>query len=556
MISQITLKFGRSPGAEALVVPVVPITVFVGPNNSGKSKVLAELLRFSGVGRGDVSDVIIGNVEFSGLPQQKVDEAIGHIQQKPNLHEALPIGHILVGGRNGRMQVPEADLRRVIENPHQNLNAFCGWFLRHSSLMLDGRGRINLVDPQAAGDLQQQPQSSLQVLLRNDAKRHEVRRIVYEAFGAHFVVDPTNLGQLRVRLSSRPPRTDMEERGIHAEAVEFHAAAQPIELASDGVKAFTGIVTEVFAGDPRVLMIDEPEAFLHPSLASKLGFEISKAALATDKRVFVSTHSPMFVMGCIQSGAPLNIVRLTYRAGVPTARILPGEEILQLMRHPLLRSINVLNGLFYEFVVVTESDADRAFYQEINERLLEFKPEWGIPNCLFLNAQNKQTIQTLLRPLRKLGIPAAAIVDIDVLKEGGANWTSLLEAANVPEAILQGLATTRAMVMRAVAATGRDLKRDGGTDLLSPQDKESADGLLAQLARYGVFAIQGGELESWLKDLGAPGHGPSWLVHVFDRIGQDPTAEGYLRPTDGDVWKFIGQVKQWLADPNRAGIPS
>src|SRR5207247_11230495 len=188
----------------------------------------------------------------------------------------------------------------------------------------------------------------------------------------------------RIRLSPRAPANDLEERGIHADAVRFHASAQLIDQASDGVKAFTGIVTELVAGDPLVLLIDEPEAFLHPALASKLGYEVSRAAVQSDKRVFASTHSPAFVMGCIQSGAPINIVRLTYRSGVATARVLPSSEILELMRHPLLRSTGVLSGLFYEFVVVTESDADRAFYQEVNERLLSFKPDSGIPNCLFI----------------------------------------------------------------------------------------------------------------------------------------------------------------------------
>ncbi|MCC6588294.1 MAG: AAA family ATPase, partial [Bryobacterales bacterium] len=138
--------------------------------------------------------------------------------------------------------------------------------------------------------------------------------------------------------------------------------------------------SELLAGDPNILLIDEPEAFLHPSLASKLGHEVARAALSADKRVFASTHSPQFVVGCIQSGAPINIIRLTYRGGVATARVLPSDEILELMRHPLLRSTGVLSGLFYEFVVVTESDADRAFYQEVNERLLQLNPGWGIPN--------------------------------------------------------------------------------------------------------------------------------------------------------------------------------
>ena len=132
-------------------------------------------------------------------------------------------------------------------------------------------------------------------------------------------------------------------------------------------------------------------------------------------------------MGCIQSGAPINIVRLTYRDNVATARLLASQELLTLMRNPLLRSTRVLDGLFYEFVVVTEADADRAFYQEVNERLLKLKPEWGIPNCLFLNAQNKQTVPTVLKPLRNLGIPAVGIVDVDVLKDGGTAWTTFLE---------------------------------------------------------------------------------------------------------------------------------
>src|SRR5207247_317487 len=261
----------------------------------------------------------------------------------------------------------------------------------------------------------------------------------------------------RIRLSPRAPANDLEERGIHADAVRFHASAQLIDQASDGVKAFTGIVTELMAGDPRVLLIDEPEAFLHPSLASKLGYEVSRAALSADKRVFASTHSPMFVMGCIQSGAPVNIVRLTYRDGIATSRLLPSAEILLLMRNPLLRSTGVLSGLFYEFVVVTESDADRAFYQEINERLLRSKPQWGIPNCLFINAQNKQTVHTVIRPLRQLGIPAAGVVDVDVIKDGGTTWTNLLGGANVPAIAHGSLATMRSAVKQAMDHTGKDM---------------------------------------------------------------------------------------------------
>ncbi len=44
----------------------------------------------------------------------------------------------------------------------------------------------------------------------------------------------------------------------------------PINQASDGVKAFTGIVTEMITGDSSVLLMDESEAFLHPPMFFKL----------------------------------------------------------------------------------------------------------------------------------------------------------------------------------------------------------------------------------------------------------------------------------------------
>lgn len=260
-------------------------------------------------------------------------------------------------------------------------------------------------------------------------------------------------------------------------------------------------------------------------------------------------------MGCIQSGAPVNIIRLTYGGGTATARVLPSGEILKLMRNPLLRSTNVLSGLFYEFVVVTESDADRAFYQEINERLLRFKPEWGIANCLFINAQNKQTVHTIVRPLRNLGIPAVGVVDIDVLKEGGTVWTSLLSAASVPPISHQPLGSLRASIKQAMDSTGQNMKIDGGTAVLDASTREAAENLLHQLGEYGIFVVPGGELESWLKHLGASGHGPAWLISVFEQMGENPEATTYVKPGGEDVWQFIASIKAWLVNPTRKGIP-
>lgn len=556
MISTFKLKFGRATGLPGEAVSATPMTIFVGPNNSGKSKALREIEHYCRTGHGQATDVILDTVTFSGLSLQEADSALTRLIQPPNQGESLNAGNVIVGSRQGRMQIQPDRFKAAVQNPAANLPLFCQWYLAHRTLRLDGKNRLALVDSQPGGDLQRPGHSTFQVLFNDDETRNEVRRIVYDAFGSYFVIDPTDLGKLRIRLSSRAPASNLEERGIHADAVRFHREALTVDEASDGVKAFIGIVTELLAGDPQILLIDEPEAFLHPSLSSKLGQEVARAALRANKRVFVATHSPQFVMGCIQSGVPLNVIRLTYRSGQSTARLLPSPAILPLMRNPLLRSTNVIGGLFYEFVVVTESDSDRAFYQEINERLLRGRPNWGIPNCLFLNAQNKQTIHTVLKPLRQLGIPAVAIVDVDVIKEGGSVWSALLSGAGIPEISLQALATLRSAINLAMNNTSMDMKRDGGVEILQPPEREAALNLFQQLADYGIFVVSGGELESWLTALGATGHGPQWLISIFEKMGDEPGAVGYVEPADDDVWAFVGRVASWLTDANRKGIPA
>ena len=57
------------------------------------------------------------------------------------------------------------------------------------------------------------------------------------------------------------------------------------------------MITEIIAGDPAILLIDEPEAFLHPALSFSLGKEIALASSGSEKRLFVSHAQPKFRHG-------------------------------------------------------------------------------------------------------------------------------------------------------------------------------------------------------------------------------------------------------------------
>ncbi len=131
-----------------------------------------------------------------------------------------------------------------------------------------------------------------------------------------------------------------------------------------------------------------------------------------------------------------------------------------------------------------------------------------------------------------------------------------MSSANIPDISHGSLAAERIAVKQAMDATGSDMKRNGGVDILPIAEKEAALNLLERLAEYGMFVVQKGELESWLPLIRASGHGPAWLIEVFEKMGEDSDSPDFIKPTDDDVWKFLSEIKNWLVNPNRKGIPS
>lgn len=555
MIKDIKLQFGSHPESEKLLIETTPVTVFVGPNNSGKSKFLSEIQQYCGQGVKNHTFKLIDEISFFELDEEQQEIEIKKHLLKPNQNERINQGHILFGNGQVRNQLPESFPKQIFASPNGQKQHFCQYYLSYKTIKLDALNRITLINQQPLGDMQAFPSNHLAILFHDDDKRLEVRRIIYDAFKLYFVLDPTNAGQLRIRLSKTEPENHQQERGLHKEAVEFHRNALEISFASDGVKAFTGIITSIIAGNPKVTILDEPEAFLHPSLSFKLGKEISHSAKNEFNRLFVSTHSSNFLMGCIQSGAPVNIVRLTYSNDVGTARLLDKHKIETLMKDPLLRSTGVLNALFYKYVIVAEGASDRAFYQEINERLLQFSPESAIDNCLIINAVGKDTIWKIVKPLREMGIPAVGIYDIDILKNEGSNWTNSLKSSFVPEISHQPLGQTRSLLKNKFDELGKDMKKDGGINALPEQEKEAASNLFNQLEEYGIFVVRIGEVEHWLSNLNVNAHKSVWISEIFEKMGSDPSSQDYIKPMDDDVWDFMKRISVWMKNEKRKGIP-
>jgi len=548
MLSSVTLKFTESPD---IILPSAGITVFVGPNNAGKSLFLKEVEQAFTVHPFPAGLHILRDYEITWPTSDEVNSTLrkhASFQAKDAAEGTVFLGRINPnGGREGQQH--NKDQLLSMADSKADKRWWATQFLRWGVLRLDGRSRFNLTNDQSAGDLLSPPNNVLTHLFQDESARKKVRSLIFDAFGLYCVIDPTQLGNLRIRLSRTQPLAD--EQSLNESARNFHREAIYIKDASDGVQAYCGIVTAVMSGEFHTILVDEPEAFLHPPLARKLGKHLATLASERGGTLMASTHSSDFLMGCVQATKDVRVVRLEYVNGKSRGRVVDPTQLESFLKRPLMRSANVIAALFYDGVVVTESDNDRVFYSEIYHRMSEGANDY--PSILFINAQNKQTIKDIIGPLRQFGVPAAAIPDIDIVKDGGKTWAEWLQSAQVPSALHDGYQRQRATIKECFEKTGQDMKVNGGVDILSSGDKLAAEQLFDVLSEYGVFVVRRGELENWLSSLSVPGKKTEWTVAMLERLGSDPAAEGYIKPGTGDVWDFLKGVVAWIRNPARKG---
>jgi predicted ATPase len=327
MLTHLHLRLGSSAGQPALTMDTPPsVTIFVGPNNAGKSLALRELHSHCVSGNQNTATSIVEKVTFEGGSEELVVKEIEAAKLEPRRGEQVTAGHSILRVGRARLTLRPEKYLRARTDPNGNPHFFAQLYLQHFLLNLDGPSRIGLVNAQTRGDLKD-PQGAFARLLTDDAQRGELRTAIHGALGLYFAIDAQAGDQLNIRFGNEPPP---DERSFNDAALEYMRRARSIEDVSDGVKAFTGILVQLYAGDPKVIIIDEPEAFLHPSLAFKLGSELAKGAVAAGKHVFAATHSPQFLMGSILSGAQVNIIRLTYSNSVGGPQM-PGPLITPLL---------------------------------------------------------------------------------------------------------------------------------------------------------------------------------------------------------------------------------
>ena len=553
-LTNLTFKAGPFPKTVGEPITLAPITILVGPNNSGKSQTLRDIENICL--NSQTPTVVIEDLKFdTTLEKGEILELLNPFTRSIEYRGQRKLynftRHPLRSDEGGGgYQIYEDQLDDYIRGDKESLKKLISL---HHTIKLDGATRYSLLNPMRKYHNPDIRGSYLEELFYEVELRRRVQGYIFEEFGYYFVIDPTK-ENYEIRMSKEKPENDIEYH-VGSKGHDFFQRTLPITSFGDGVKGYVGIVAPLMSLPHRIILIEDPELFLHPPLARKLGKVMTDIALEREGSLIIATHNADIVIGCLESTSNVNIIRLTFENNQATSRVLQPEEVRELMNEPLTRSIGAINGLFHKATIVCESDADRVFYEEINRRLLneEVRAEdkRHIDDALFLNALGKDSVHRIIGHLRKIGVPAISIVDFDAIQ--GDAFKNILRSCGIPEELRTDIFKLRDDLVRRICAQVPDhpnvnkYLKENGISGLTEEDEEFAESFLGRLAEYGFFIVPNGELESWLEGKGLTRRSTSaeWVKELFNRSIEDADI---LKPEEGDVWEFIHQISKWVKD--------
>ena len=318
------------------------------------------------------------------------------------------------------------------------------------------------------------------------------------------------------------------------------------------MRSFASVILHLLAPiTASVLLLDEPEAFLHPPQGRLLG-EIIATEKPARAQLFVATHSPDVLQGLVSVASDrLRLVRMQRDGNVNRVKELDKELIKNISSDPLMNYSSVLSGVFHRRVIVCESDSDCMFYRSILD-LDEVHGE-SQPDVLFIHAGGKHRMATLTETLRALDVSVDIIADIDIIRDEtelgrivntlGGDWARIQPKAKVVrtaindskpgltidqikqdimEVLAQELPDSKAeerlhsnikTVFRR--ASPWDAIKQNGKSAIPPGDATNRFHQLEQLCKeVGLWIVPVGELEGFCRSIG--NKGPRWVQQVIE----------------------------------------
>lgn len=529
------------------------IVVFVGANNCGKSQSLKDINQAFA---NPEHNIVVKRIDYHIYGREYFTESLQKVSAyntKNNQYSGY--GYSIYSGWIGNLG----------DNTFSGIDQLARFFVKQ----IDTRDRLNQCNPVGVIDRDEPKGHPLHYLVSDPTIRKQIDQSFHEAFGEHLQVERfggrnnfLRIGNSVARLAN-PICTVDDDIDHMTQVLDTYPK---LHEQGDGMVGFIGVLLSLLIENFSVFLMDEPESFLHPPQARILGAEIP--GLLGDRQAFIATHSEHLIKGLLESAPDrIKVVRISRRGNNNSFSAISTEDIDKIWKDTLLRQSNVFQGLFYDAVVICESDSDCQFYSSVQAYQKEQKGKRDNP--FYVYASTKSRMKVIVDALKPLNVEFRVIADMDLLREKsdlmalyescGGDWAELEEDFKLfTDALKDEMNTiSKEDLKRAFAeAIDRDGKEEyDKTSLKELKKKVTLDKKWGELKKNGevalpaearapyirihdtliahkIYLVPKGELEGFVN---VGNHGPKWVANVFE---QHP----YLSdPVYEDVKKFIGE---------------
>lgn len=529
-----------------LQIELGTFTLLVGPNNVGKSQTLKDIHEKLVKGHDAATKLISKIVVERPSCFEELYDDLDVKKDDVNIDHSIINGVTSNIAGNQEVRLPLEQYKNQFD---QNLTLDFTFLLlsKFRVFYMDSESRLNIAS-EVSNYIpdEQSPANLIQALYGSCEKFDEILRVAFQdAFNMNIRLDYSSGLKLRLAVAKKFKRIPIDPR----KAFPVMKAYESIEIQGDGFRSFVAVVLSLLLSKDKVVLLDEPEAFLHPEQARRLGKWMSDHIDSFPCQVIVATHNSNFLSGLLSGKQSTDIYRLNRTDDITRFSKITAEATQALSSSPILSSQRVLEGIFSRGVVVCEADSDRVLYNAVAVH------ECNNQEVLFLHAHNKQMVKDVVSLLKGASIPTVAIIDIDILNSKSDMENIILafcENAKIylyerrrskivkyidkksEQELLQKfkdqvlefseeLQNDKHYYAGAKGAWGRikksfskwsEIKREG-INYLPDTQKKAGKEVLKMCADLGLYIVPVGELESWIK-LDVKKN--KWIIPALDHI--------------------------------------
>jgi predicted ATPase len=284
-------------------------------------------------------------------------------------------------------------------------------------------------------------------------------------------------------------------------ATERDDLAIPLNESGTGIGQVLAILYVVLAADANVLVIDEPNSFLHPAASRQL---VKLLREFRDHQYIISTHSPEVIAGT----SPERLLMLRFQDQKTTISVLQNESVKGVQEALTEVGARLSDVFGADAIVWAEGPTEEACFQRV---------------------------------LKAMGVDLGSRVSIVALRNTGDLQAKRSKAEAIWE-IYQRLSQTNALMPRALAFS---FDREGRTKDEIKELKSRSNGTVQFLPRRmfenyllhpGAIAAHLGTLPTFVSNAPAPEDIQKWI----DNRGDDPSyfADGKSPAPSDDQWCY------------------